>query len=424
MDPLEQLSRLPFVARTRCRIPDDLDTVIDIGDEDPSGSDVPGENVERVWERILEMYRSGVYPALQVSIRRRGTVVLDRTIGHARGNAPSDESDEPKVLATCDTPFDLFSASKAITAMVIHKLDEDGVLHLEDRVCDFIPDFARHGKQHITLRHLLAHRAGMPNLPPESLDLDILGQPDKIMEILCDARLQTRPGRMLAYHAVTGGFVLGEVVRCATGHDIRHVLREKISDPMGLRWLGYGVRPEDVDRVAKDALTGPNPPAPISTFLRSALGVDLGQAVEIANDPRFLTGIVPSANIVATARETSAFYQCLLDEGVYQGKQIFQPATIRHARSEQSYWEMDLTLGLPLRYGLGFMLGSKRMSLFGPDNAAAFGHVGFTNTFTWADPERQIAVAIVTNGKPVISLHAYALVQALREVAEAFPKQS
>src|SRR5262245_66133739 len=87
--------------------------------------------------------------------------------------------------------------------MVIHKLDEKGMLRLEDRVCEFIPAFGRHGKDRITLRHILAHRAGIPALPPEAIDLELLGHPDRVVEILCDARTRTRPGRMLAYHAVS-----------------------------------------------------------------------------------------------------------------------------------------------------------------------------------------------------------------------------
>jgi CubicO group peptidase (beta-lactamase class C family) len=385
MDPLYLIGQAPIPGLKRCRIPSRLEDVRSVGeDEDPTASDVPADAVERVWQRIEAMYRTGVYPGMQVCIRRHGHVVLHRA--------------------------------------VIHKLDEQHVLHMEDRVCDFIPEFARHGKERITIRHLLAHRAGIPNLPPEYLDLDLLTQPERIVEALCDARLRSRPGRLLAYHAVTGGFVLGEVVRRATGHDIRRVLEQHILEPLGMRWMRFGVRPEDLHLVAVDAVTGPSVPPPMSTMLRKALGVGLEEAVEICNDPRFLTGIVPSANGMATAGEAAAFYQCLLDGGELDGVRVFEPRTVTHATSEQSYWEIDLTLGFPIRYGLGFMLGSERASLFGPDNPAAFGHVGFTNTFTWADPERQIAVALLTNGKPVVSLHAIRLVQFMIEINRAFPK--
>ena len=101
---------------------------------------------------------------------------------------------------------------------------------------------------------------------------------------------------------------------------------------------------------------------------------------------------------------------------------VFEPRTIRHATGEAAWWEVDLTLGLPIRYGLGFMLGSRGLSLFGTDNEAAFGHVGFTNIFSWADPDRALSVALCTNGKPVVSLHAVRLLQWLREVGRAFPR--
>ena len=243
-DPLYWVGRVGIPGTQRCRVPREPDALLDIGVEDPGGSDVPEAAVERVWNAVEAMYMTGVYPALQLCVRRHGVVVLNRAVGHARGNAPQDPPDAPKLSASTETPFDIFSASKAITAMVIHKLDEMRVLHLEDRVCDFIPEFAKHGKHRITLRHLLAHKAGIPNLPPEGMSLDLLTQPEKLVELMCDAQLRSRPGRVLAYHAVSGGFVLGEVVRRVTGDDIRTVLDREIIGPLGYRWLRYGVRPE------------------------------------------------------------------------------------------------------------------------------------------------------------------------------------
>jgi CubicO group peptidase (beta-lactamase class C family) len=421
-DPFEWLTRAPIPQMARCRIPADLDAVTDVGWEDPGGSDVPRAHVEAVWERVVALYRTGVHPALQICIRRDGCVVLHRSIGHARGNAPQDPPDGPRVPLTTASPFDIFSASKAITAMVIHKLDEERVLHLEDRVCDFIPEFARHGKDRITLRHLLAHRAGIPNLPRAAIDLELLPYPERIVSMLCDARLRTRPGRVLAYHAVSGGFVLAEVVRRATGEDIRSVLEKHIVGPLGFRWMRYGVAPEDLPLVVQDALTGPPVPPPLSWALRNALGVSMAEVVKLANDPRFLTGIIPAANVVTTAAELSAFYQCLLDGGSLDGVRVFTPRTVQHATAEVSYLELDLTLGLPIRYGLGFMLGARVPNLFGYDNPHAFGHLGLSNNIAWADPERQLSVALLASGKPVLSAHVIRLVQLMMEITRAFPK--
>jgi CubicO group peptidase (beta-lactamase class C family) len=421
-DPLEWLARAPIPGLARCRIPDDLDAVTHVGWEHPGGSDVPAQAIERVWERVVALYRTGVHPALQICVRRDGHVVLHRAIGHTRGNAPQDPPGTKLVPLTTESPFDLFSASKAVTAMLIHKLDEEHVLHLEDRVCDFIPEFARHGKHRITLRHILAHKAGIPNLPPEAMNLELLPHPERIVSLLCDARLRLRPGRLLAYHAVSGGFVLAEVVRRATGDDIRTVLEKRIAAPLGFRWMRYGVAPADLPLVVQDALTGPPLLPPMSRILKNALGLPLPEVVKLCNDPRYLTGIVPSANLVTTAAELSAFYQCLLDEGTLGNVRIFEPRTVRHATGEVSYLELDLTLGLPIRYGLGFMLGGKGPNLFGTDNPHAFGHVGFTNTFAWADPERRLSVALLASGKPVVSLHAIRLVQLMLEIGRVFPK--
>jgi len=145
--------------------------------------------------------------------------------------------------------------------------------------------------------------------------------------------------------------------------------------------------------------------------------------VELSNSPGFLTGIIPAANICATADEASRFFQCMLRSGEYNGKQVFAPRTVRHATAEQSYWELDLTLGFPVRYSLGFMLGNQRFGLLGGDNPHAFGHLGLSNIFTWADPERGISVALLTTGKPIIGTHLVPLFMLLNKINEVFKRE-
>jgi len=326
------------------------------------------------------------------------------------------------VLASASTPICLFSSSKLVTAMVIHKLDEIGALHLEDRVCDYVPEFARHGKEWITIRHLLAHRAGIPNLPPEALDLDLLEDPERVKQLICDMEPATRAGRLVAYHAVSGGFVLGEVVRQAAGRDLRDVLAEHVCNPLGLHGMRYGVAPEEVGSVAVNAVTGPPPPPGVKQMLERALGVDIPRVVDLSNDPRFLTGVIPSANVVTTAEELTLFLDCLRCGGVWGDVRVFEERTVRHALSEQSYREIDLTLFLPLRYGLGPMLGDDPVGIFGPQTGRAFGHLGLSNIFPWADPGREISVALLTTGKAVLSSHVVRLVQLLGAINAAFPR--
>jgi CubicO group peptidase (beta-lactamase class C family) len=405
----------------RCPVPEALEPVTDIGPEDPPDG-VDAEKIEGLWRATQKLYRAGAHPAMALCIRHNGRRVLNRTIGLAAGGGPEDPPDGVKKRLTVDTPLGVFSASKAISAMVIHKLDEENVLRIDDRICDYIPEFARHGKHRMTLRHVLSHRAGVPNLPPEAIDLDLLGRPEEVVEILCASELTSRPGRLLAYHAVTGGFILAEVVKRATGKDMREVLEEKISKPLGLRWLSYGVPEEEVGSVARNALTGLPVLPPMKQILNRALGVTMREAVELSNEPRFLTGIIPSANICATADEVSVFYQCLLQSGEYGGQRVFAPRTVRHATAEQSFWEIDFTLGLPIRYGLGFMLGNKSVGLFGRDNPFAFGHLGLSNVFSWADPERALSVALLTTGKGVVGPHVVPLVELLGQIGSVFDR--
>jgi len=407
---------------TRCRVPAALEEVTSIRRErevKPRSVGIDARAVDGIWAAVERLYRSGIHPAIQLCVRCRGSVVIDRAIGHARGNGPGDLFGTPKELARPDTPFNIFSASKAVTAMVIHWLDQRNLLRLDDPVCEYLPEFARHGKENITLRHVLTHRAGIPNVPADAMDLELLDKPNEIVRLLCDAKPTSIPGRQLAYHAISGGFVLGEVVRRVAGKDIRALLDQHILQPLGFRWMRYGVSVRDVDRVALSYVTGP-PQLPIVPIaLRRALGVAHEDAVRLSNDPRFLVGIVPAGNVVTTADELSRFYQLLLNGGELDGVRIFEPRTIRRATAEQSYLEFDLTLGLPVRYGMGFMLGGRWLSFYGPDTERAFGHLGFTNIVSWADPQRQIAAALITSGKPLVYPQLYYAYDIVRQIGAA-----
>jgi CubicO group peptidase (beta-lactamase class C family) len=384
------------------RVPGDLESVTAIGQEKPAAGAMSAESVERIWRAAVDVYRSGVHPAVQVCVRRHGAVVLDRAIGHARGNGPRDGVEAERQTATPATPFVIYSGAKALTAVVVHMLDERGSLQLSDRVCQYIPGYERQGKGEITIAHVLSHRAGVPNLPREALDLDRASDREFHVRALCEARPFAKPGRFLAYHAVSGGYILGEIVQRVTGKDIRSVLAEEVLDPLGFRWTNYGVAQEDVPKVALNYVTGP-PTAPLlSRLLSRALGLPLDTLVEASNDERFLTAIVPSANVVATANELSRLYEILRRGGELDGIRVIRPETVRNALTEQSHLEVDLSLGFPTRFGYGLMLGARVLSLFGRDTQHAFGHLGFTNILAWADPERALACAVMTNGKPVL----------------------
>lgn len=390
---------------------------------DPAEAGLTRADVDAIWNAVVRFYRTGLQPSLALCLRRRGKVVLDRTIGHLVGNEPDLDADAPKLVAAPDTLYSLMSASKSITSMLIHLCSERNLLRVDDAVVDYIPEFGRHGKHWITIRHVLTHTAGIPVLPDVELDLDILADPDRILRLLCDARPLTPPGRRMAYHALTGGYILAELIRRVTGVEVKAFLEREVLRPLGFRNLDFGVSPADFPRTAKNVCTGLRPVFPVSWLLRRALGASLEETVKLSNDPRFLTAVVPSGNIHCTANEASRFFQLLLGGGQLDGVRVFERPTVRRAIGEQSHFNFDFTMWLPLGYGMGFMLGHEWASLFGPGAPRAFGHIGFTNLLVWADPERDIAVALLNNGKPMINPDLIWWLNVSRVIAARCPRE-
>ena len=401
--------------------PDDVTT---ISAQEVSADEVglSQKSVDKIWKSVRQLYATGLHPAISLCIRRHGKVVIDRAIGHARGNAPSDSPMVEKTLATPATLFNLFSASKVVTAMLVHLLDQKGSIHVDDYVAEYIPEFKHGKKRHISIRHILTHRAGIPNNPGHENPVEILTNRDAILELLCRSEPTSHPGRFLAYHAITGGFILGEIIQRVTGLDPRQFLEKEISTPLGFKNFNYGVSPKLVPEVAQHAYTGPPPAIPYRWLLERSLGVDIREAVRLSNDHRFLTSIIPSANIISTANETCRFFELLLREGELDGLRLFDKRTIRRAIAEQSYMEIDTTLALPVRYSMGFMLGGDYLSFYGFNSRHAFGHLGFTNVLAYADPDRDISVCLMNTGKPFVTPKLLAWLNIMRVIASQMPK--
>jgi CubicO group peptidase (beta-lactamase class C family) len=425
MPSVPSLPRIPGVPDplNRIHVPHDLAVITTRGaHEDPAAGGLADETVEKLWDAGVSLYRSGVHPALQLCVRRNGHVVLDRSIGHARGNGPHDHKDTPKILATPDTPFCVYSTSKGITALVVHTLVERRALSLEDRVSDHIPGYEQHGKGGTTIAHVLAHRAGVPNLPKELLDLEHVGDRELIIRLLCEQKPSHEPGTLLAYHAVTGGFILGEIVERVTGKSIREVLADEILTPLGFRWGNYGVAAEDVDKVGLAYVTGAPLLPPLSTLVARALSRPIADAVDLSNDPRFLTAVIPAASGITTANELSRFFEIFRCGGELDGVRVMEPATLRRALTEQSRLEIDFTLLFPTRFSYGLMLGAKVISPFGLDTDLAFGHLGLINIMGYADPERGVSVGLITSGKPIVYPEIARFYGVMQTIASQVPK--
>lgn len=383
----------------RIRLPADLDAVTEIGVEDHSGIDPAA--VDRIWQAARHWYSAGMHPAIQLCLRHQGRVVLNRAIGHAWGNAPTDPPDAEQVAVRTDTPFCAYSAAKAITATVVHMLAERGNFSLDDRVTDYLPDYGRHGKARTTIRQVLTHSAGVPFATGPRPDVQRVDDSDYTREQLANLRAIYPPGLVHMYHALTWGPLMREIVSAATGRNIREILATEILDPLGFRWTNFGVSQNDVPLVAPSQATGRTLPAPLAAVFRKVIGGSMHEIIPFTNTPLYLTSVIPSSNTISTAEEMSRFAEIWRRGGELDGVRVLSPTTMAAATTQCRRLRPDVATGLaPLRWGTGYMLGSERFGPFGRGAPTAFGHLGLVNVAIWADPARGLAAGLISSGKP------------------------
>lgn len=362
---------------------------------DPRDAGMDAAGVERIWSAAVAMYRTRLHPSVSLVLRRHGHVVLKRSIGHAR----PDNVDNQEPLDT-DAPQSLFSASKLVTALLVHKLVERGLLTLDDRVSDYVPEFGQNGKHEVTIRDLLAHRAGVPHLPPEYNDPALLDDWDRVVAIISEQPLQfPKNATAQAYHAFTSGFIIGEIIRRVGDIELREALRDWIAAPLGCKYLTYGAEDWFREQRARNAFTGPQVPWPLSVYFRRILGLPFEQAIEATESESFLTMPVPSANVYACAEDMCRVTEMLRNGGTFNGTQILAPETVEEIRRPVSPLRHDRTLHFPIRYSPGCMLGETPFGLYGPNCRQTFGHLGFISILGWADPKRAVSAALLNTGK-------------------------
>lgn len=373
---------------------------------------------ESLWAEVEALYQTGLHPAIALNVRHRGEVILDRTIGHVR----HEPGEAPGAVATPDTRFSLFSGSKILTSTLVHALHEDGLLSIDDTVASYLPEFARHGKGGICIRHLLQHTAGIPNMP-DGVDIESMlptGRMD--MEPLYDLRPLSAPGDKVAYHPLTSWFLVERIVEQVTGTDLRTAAEARILHPLGLHSMSYGAPEAHRHEVARHAVTGPPTPAPVARIFERTIGVDLDQAIRLTNSEDFLTHVLPSANVVSTPSDATGFMQMLLNGGELNGRRVLREETVARMVGEVTRPRIDGTFGFPIRYGLGVMMGGMRFSLFGLNTRGAFGHLGLSNVVVYADPARELSVAFLNTGKPLLAPGMLRWYWVMQRIAMAVPR--
>ena len=402
-------------------VPENLEAITTLASDEetpPVSVGMTSKGVAEIWGAVEKLYRTGLYPAISFCLRRHGKIVLKRTIGYRKGGGPGEADAENKELIDPETPVCIFSCTKPVTAMLIHLLSERRELSLLDPISYYIPEFGQNGKNNITIYQLLCHKAGIPKLPDvraEELE-EIIFDNDEMVRRLCSAPADS-PGHHSGYHPVTAGFIIGEIVRRVTSMNCREFLEENILQPLKFKYFNYGLKSEHVDKAAQNYFTGFPLFFPWTLYEKRIIGFKLKTVVQAANDHRMFDAIIPAGNIYASADECSRYFQMLLNGGELDGIRIFKPLTIRRAIVKSGKPQIDTTLLIPVHYSAGMMLGGQRFGLFGPQTQRAYGHIGTTNNLIWADPERDISVALLTTGKPLLGLHYLPLFRLLGNIS-------
>ena len=403
-------------------------TTIDYASEvDPQDVGISQKEIDAIWRRVEKLYGTRVQPGISLAIRHKGQLVMNRAIGHARGNAPKNkaypDAFPDKQLMLPETPVCLFSASKAITAMLVHQMSKEGLIKLHDPVAEYIPKFGTKGKQFITVGEVLAHKAGIPTIEQDEPDPSMLWDWDGVIDILSNAQPRRDARTAQAYHAITGGFILGEIMRRVTGQSLKDIYKQRLQAPMGADYMTLGIEPQHHDKVAVNYFTGFEEQFPVNRIITRALGGSMRLVTDVSNSNDFLTADIPAGNVYANALETCNFFQTLLEGGKREGhKRMFKRTTVARAINEAAPRQFDRTLMAPLRTSEGLMLGDSPFGLYGPHTKDAFGHLGFLNIFCWADPSRDISVSMLTTGKALIAPHMPALAKLLVEINRSFPR--
>ena len=350
------------------------------------------------WEPVREVFlanlASGQDRGAGVSVVHRGRCVVDLMGGHRDkvGEVPYGP----------DTLQLVFSTTKGIVSIAVAMCVERGLLDYTEPVARYWPEFAPHGKGDVTVAQLLAHRAGLFTVDGE-LSLEEALDWDVITARLADTAPMFTPGSAHGYHAITFGWLAGELVRRVTGRSIGEFVRDEIAAPLGVEmWIGL---PDDMQHRAAHIMAHPMPsfPPDIARIMleragpgslgEKALSLNGAFGPGAFNRPDVRAAEVPGANGISNARSLATIYAATVGE--VDGVRLVADDTVRVATtSETPRDEIDLVLREATVFGKGFMLASERTPYSGP---GCFGHDGAGGSCAFADPARSMGFAYVMN---------------------------
>jgi CubicO group peptidase (beta-lactamase class C family) len=342
---------------------------------------------QRVQEAIDKLVESGAERGLQVAVYRRGELVVDAVAGVA-----DHETGRP---VTSDTPFYAYSVGKGATATVAHVLAERGAFGYDTPVVELWPEFGAHGKETATVRHVLTHTVGVPGIPADTTPEDLCDW-QKMCEAIAAAEPWWEPGAKTAYHAYPFGYIVGEIVRRATGKPISEVLREEVAGPLGIAdELFFGVPESELGRLARleDAEGSAEFLAAMpddSPFFKLGPRATIPTA-EFGNRADVLMADIPAGGKMS-ARAVARMYAALLGE--VDGVRLVSPERLREI-SAPAFSGVDQIMGFPSTWALGYSVG--RIGADAQETPSVFGYGGVGGSYAYADTATGVAFALTKN---------------------------
>lgn len=316
----------------------------------------------------------GYHPGAQLAVARYGRLALYRAFGDATV-APSRQVHER-------TLFPLFSNTKVVTAAAVWTLVEEGKLRFADRVAEHIPEFEAHGKQDVTVAHLLTHQAGFPaaEVPP-----DCFTDRERLRRVVCEFKLEWPPASRSIYHRLAAHWVIAVLIEAITGGDYRDEIRKRVIEPLGLADEMFLGLPETEDHRASAMYTPKQTEQwPLDPMVAA---------------PAFRRAGVPGAGGYATARAMAVFYQMMAQGGAWNGVRIVSPRMIDYVTRDFTGDLVDNYTGYPMHRGLGpFSRGQTGHPGLGSiGHPRTFGHSGVGTSYCWADPTSGVSFAFLSN---------------------------
>ncbi len=369
---------------------------------------------ERVREAFAEGFESRGEVGASVAVTLNGRPVVDLWGGYM-------DQDRTRPW-TPDTLVNVYSTSKGLTAICAHRLVERGALDLDAPVARYWPEFAQAGKDKIPVRWLLSHKAGLPAIR-KPLPAEAIYQWDTMCAALAEQEPWWEPGTKHGYHALTFGWLVGEVVRRISGMSLGTFFRKEVAEPLGLD-CHIGL---DALHDARTAEVIPAPPLPAdqADLMQQLMGGGDGVMAKALNNPPALArrgavnsrqwraAEIPAANAHTTARSLARLYGALAIGGDLDGVHVLSPAEIERCHTEQSFGP-DAVLIIQTRFGLGFMLTQPGWPL-GP-NPRVFGHPGAGGSIGFANPDANLGFGYTMNqmGQGIVTFaRAGSLIQSL-----------